>query len=352
VKRILVIDDEAELRELAAETLRHGGYKADAAPDGAAGLALAFEDPPDLVLCDLQMDGLDGYQVLASLRRNPRTAVIPVIFLTGVGGADAIRKGMNLGADDYLVKPVTGATLLATVGARLERSLELRQEAARRLAALRDELARSLLPHELLTPLTAVMGLASLLTDPVAVEADQVPEAAQGILLGAQEMETTITKFLRYAEILTSQPGEALGPAEAALIVGETARARAARAGREADLVLDVESFRSPMTSDHLQALVQELVDNALKSSEPGSPIAVQGGRQGEAGFLHVEDRGRGMSAEQIAGLERAPFLRRNQEQPGLGLGLTIVRRLVAMYAGTLSFDTARGRGTTARVRV
>ena len=140
-------------------------------------------------------------------------------------------------------------------------------------------------------------------------------------------------------------------PALAAAVLAEVARERAARAGRDADVEVDVESFRSPMPKEHLQALAQELVENALKFSKPGFTVTIRGRQDRGSCLLSVEDQGRGMTAEQIAGLDRAPFLRRNQEQPGLGLGLTIVRRIAEMYGGQMFFDTAADRGTTASVR-
>jgi two-component system, sensor histidine kinase and response regulator len=349
--RILVIDDASELCALTVEVLRDEGYEADSAPDGAAGLRMAYQDPPDLVLCDLQMKGLDGYEVLASLRRDPRTALIPVIFLTGMGGSGAVRHGMNLGADDYLIKPVPNAMLLRAVQARLDRSQSVRNEAAQRLTDLRKELARSLLPHELLTPLTAVMVLASLLTEEGAVEAGQVKEVAAGILQGATDLETKITKFLLYAEIQTLPAAEEPRPTRGTIGVPEAVRAKAAGVGREADIEIDVAAFRSPMSGDHLQALVQELVENALKFSQPGTAVTIRGGCDGEGCLLSVKDRGRGMTPEQLGGLERAPFLRRHQEQPGLGMGLSIVRKLALVYGADVSFETAVGHGTTVHIR-
>jgi signal transduction histidine kinase len=160
-----------------------------------------------------------------------------------------------------------------------------------------------------------------------------------------------ITKFLLYAEIQATGAGQALGQERAATVLAEAARAKAARAGRKADIEIRIEAFRSSMSSDHLQALVEELVENALEFSKPHSTVTIYGGLEGEACVLSVADRGRGMTADQMAGLQHAPFLRRHQEQAGLGLGLTIVRRLVDMYGGELAFETAAGRGTTVRVR-
>jgi DNA-binding response OmpR family regulator len=115
MSRVLIIDDSEDMRSVLAEILSAEGYEASAVADGATGLAEAATVRPDLILCDIMMPGLSGYDVLRALRREPQTAVIPVIFLTGVGGSEAQRAGMNLGADDYLVKPVSRDVLLETV---------------------------------------------------------------------------------------------------------------------------------------------------------------------------------------------------------------------------------------------
>jgi hypothetical protein len=207
------------------------------------------------------------------------------------------------------------------------------------------------LPHELLTPLAVVKGLASLLKVEGAIEAGQVKDVAAGILQGAQELEETITKFLLCAEIQTSHMGTAMEPARAAAILAETAQAQAVRTSREADLEIEVEPLRSRMSSDHLQAIVHELVENAFAFSERGSVVTDRARPEVEALALSVVDRGRGMAAVEMGGRERVPFLRRNRERGRIGLGLNIVRKLAEMYGAKVSFDTAPGRGTAVRVR-
>jgi DNA-binding NarL/FixJ family response regulator len=97
------------------------GYQPRLAGSGQVGLELAKKEKPDLVLCDVSMPDLDGYGVLRCLRQDVRNAALPFIFLTGRGERNDLRTGMNLGADDYLVKPVTATELLTAVAARLER---------------------------------------------------------------------------------------------------------------------------------------------------------------------------------------------------------------------------------------
>lgn len=119
---ILLIEDHAPLRENLREMLALDGYCVLTAANGREGLQLAVQDPPDLVLCDIMMPGLDGYEVLARLRDAEATKAVPFIFLTAKGTPPNIRTGMNLGADDYLPKPVSRVDLLKAVRTRLERA--------------------------------------------------------------------------------------------------------------------------------------------------------------------------------------------------------------------------------------
>ncbi len=119
---ILLIEDHAPLRENLRELLALEGFSVFAAADGRDGLKQARTQRPDLIICDIMMPGMDGYEVLAHLRLDPATRGTPFIFLTAKGTPPDIRAGMNLGADDYLPKPASRAELLKAVGTRLERA--------------------------------------------------------------------------------------------------------------------------------------------------------------------------------------------------------------------------------------
>jgi len=122
VKRILVIDDDARLREQYTELLRLEGYEVIEARNGREGVERARRDLPDLVICDITMPEMNGHRVLETLRSEPRTAHLPFVFLTGWNEQEDVRTGMNLGADDYLMKPLVPAELSAAVRARLRRA--------------------------------------------------------------------------------------------------------------------------------------------------------------------------------------------------------------------------------------
>lgn len=122
MKTVLVIEDEPEMRRNIARLLKLEGYQAVVAENGAAGLARARESRPDLILCDVMMPEMDGHEVLRALRADSALRSVPFIFLTAKGEKSDQRGGMNLGADDYLTKPVENEDLVAAVAARLQRA--------------------------------------------------------------------------------------------------------------------------------------------------------------------------------------------------------------------------------------
>lgn len=128
---LFVVDDDETFLKLACHYLDRAGYSVTAFSDGMAALERALSSPPDLILVDIRMPGLDGFGLLGALRSNQRTALLPVVFLTAIRDVKAQRKGMRLGADDFLVKPVTQGDLLDAVKSRLERARVLRFAAVR-----------------------------------------------------------------------------------------------------------------------------------------------------------------------------------------------------------------------------
>src|SRR6187455_1002867 len=128
MKRILLIEDNLEVRENTSEILVLANYNVITAENGKTGVELAQTAKPDLIICDIMMPELDGYGVLHILSKNEITAGIPFIFLTAKTEKTDIRKGMNLGADDYLTKPFDDTDLLNAIEARLRKNAMLQKQ--------------------------------------------------------------------------------------------------------------------------------------------------------------------------------------------------------------------------------
>jgi len=132
VKKILVIDDEEWLREVIHLALKQRGFEVIEAANGSEGIAKARQELPDLILCDINMEKVDGYLTLTSLRNEEPTAAIPFILMTGLADNTSMRHGMDLGADDYLSKPFTIAALYAVVEMHLKEARTLCDVAERK----------------------------------------------------------------------------------------------------------------------------------------------------------------------------------------------------------------------------
>jgi signal transduction histidine kinase len=355
MKKILVIDDEEWLREMIHLALKQKGFEVIEANNGSEGIEKARQELPDLILCDINMEKVDGYLTLASLRNEAPTAAIPFILMTGLADNAGMRHGMELGADDYLAKPFTTDALYAAVEARLKKAQTVRDEAERKLAHLRDNISL-MMPHEMRTPLNGILSNAELLAHSAGnLQPSEVAEIGQEIHNSSQRLEKLIENFLIYAqlELIAADPKNVnalrVGKTEHSdSLIREHATAQAYQANRIQDLSLNLVSLSFPMAGEYLAKITDELVQNAFKFSEPGTPIRVSSSEAFNAVVLSVSDRGRGFSTEQIAQIGAyMQFERKINEQQGLGLGLTIAKRLVELHGGALSIEGKKGEGAT-----
>jgi DNA-binding response OmpR family regulator len=136
MKNILVIDDIEEIRNLVQIVLANFGFHVIEADNGRIGVQMLREQKPDLVLCDINMPGMDGYETLGAVRESSSTAPVPFILMTGLVSRDGFRRGMVCGADDYLVKPFTTDELIEAVMSRLARQTDFQIEADHRAQRL------------------------------------------------------------------------------------------------------------------------------------------------------------------------------------------------------------------------
>lgn len=360
MQRILVIDDEPVLREATTLTLQRKGFDTIEAKDGVEGAEIAMRSLPDLILCDVNMDQMDGYALLEELRKQPATATIPFIFMTGMGDAESMRKGMNLGADDFLSKPFTAPQLYSTVDARLKKTKVIRENAEKKLAELRANLSLSL-PHEMITPLNGIFGLAQVLAECAdTLSTAEVAEFGTNILQSAERLHRTVQNFLLFGQ-LEMQGGDPeylaairqTGTTNLNAIAEARARQIAEKASRLADLTCQTADGTVAMSQDFFTKLVDELTENAFKFSNAGTPVLVEGVPGRGEYLLSVTDRGHGMTAEQIAGIGAySQFNRKTREQQGSGLGLAIVRRITELHGGQFEIKSEPGAGTTIILRL
>jgi len=357
-KRILVIEDEKAIREAILDMLEAEGFQAIGADNGRAGVRLAQEHFPDLILCDIMMPDLDGYGVLAELRRDPIWVTIPFIFLTARAERFDMRLGMELGADDYLTKPFTREEVLRTINVRLAKHTTVIRRFEQQMDALRGNIALSL-PHELRTPLSGILTGTEILSSSLdTLDRKDIEDIVGIIRQSAERLNRLIANYLMYAELEFVDRDPALLQSMQTDLVLSTRRVitaaaalAAQRAKRPKDLVEAHQDATARIMEGHLAKIVEELVDNAFKYSPPGTPVRVASQMDSGEFRLSVSDGGRGMTSEQIASVGAyMQFDRKLHEQQGSGLGLAIARRLVHLYQGSLVIQSQPGQGTTVLV--
>lgn len=341
---ILIIEDEISIRQTLQELLELNGHTVTAAADGLEGVRLA-EQRPELILCDIGMPVLDGFQAITAIQKLPQCRDIPFIFLTARADREDQRRGMALGADDYITKPFTERDLMEAIAARVRRQQPLRERIERLFGERQREIDANW-SHELMTPLAGVLGGLELIESEVdSLKPGELRDLLALIRGGAERQQSLSRKLVLYYELerMKSAPPPAKpSRCEAA----ECAAAGASRAAREekraADLTVRCTPGSIPGFEAHLLAAVAELVVNAFRFSKPGDPVTVTGTRQANRYRIEVVDQGPGMTPEQRAKIAAfTQFGRSQHEQQGLGLGLAIAKMTAELAGGRLLLETA-----------
>jgi DNA-binding response OmpR family regulator len=352
--RILVIDDDAQTLKSVTRLLGTRGFVTLEAPNGRAGIELAQRERPDLILCDITMPQADGYDVLRALKRDLRTAIIPFIFLSGNQGAENVRLGMGLGADDYLTKPFDARQLLDSIKARIERQ----RAVSRKIEDLRLALAQAV-PNEFFTPLNAVLGFSMLVLDSLRagdeINRDDLEDSVQNIHEAGEQLLRIASNYVLFTQLSADETATATLPKEPVAPFGDwepdvarAVRKLALQRNRMKDLHYSFAPAGLAVKKEHLEKLVFELLDNALKFSRPGQWVSVTGLVQDGRYLFRFIDHGTGMTEEQLAAIApMAQFDRARQVQRGIGLGLPICRMLARRHGGTVALTRNHEQGMT-----
>ncbi len=355
---ILVVDDEPDIRSLVCTFLDGEGHTTSEAEDGEEGLRAAEEKLPDLVISDISMPGMTGFDFLGGLRKNPATAAVPVIFITGVKEKNAMRRGMELGADDFLEKPFTSSALLTAVRTRLKMREMVRERSEQKLEQLRQSIALSL-PHELRTPLNSILAFSQIIhEDTETLTKDELKNFSLSIHQAGTRLHRLIENYLLYADAEIAFADETIRGELAKQVTPNTHRVvrsysqdKAKEYDRANDLVFETDDVSLNMQHDHFARIVTEVVDNALKFSQKEKKITIHLKEDGDRVRFSVTDKGSGMKPEHVEALGAfVQFDRKVREQQGSGLGLTIVRKLAQLYGGTVVIESEHGKGTTVTV--
>lgn len=361
MKRILVIEDDVSLREFMIKYfLEKEGYHVITAENGEIGLHKAKHELPDLIICDIMMPKMNGYEVIQALHEYKPTASIPFIFLTAMSDRANIRDGMNLGADDFLTKPFVSQELIIAVSKRLEKKQSTVTAANQRLKDLRDKIT-SVLPHEFRTPLSTILSASNILLDESdTIDKDELREMIGYINTSAKRLNRLIENYLLYISLENTTFSEDMRN-ETTLCTEEHIREcvvnQIKKYNRLPSLVweshLPPSNVRIAMSESYLNKVLEEITDNSCKFSDDNSPIIVSASVENDHLVMEFIDHGIGMTKEQIAQIGAfMQFNREIREQQGGGFGLTLAKRIIEIHGATLAIESIAGTKTTVRFSI
>jgi len=356
-ERILIADDNADMRDYLSQVLRD--WTLTTALDGQAALDIARAMSPHLIVTDVMMPGLDGFELLRELRRDPRTQDIPVLILSARAGEEARVSGLDAGADDYITKPFSARELRARVGSllnlsRARRDAEQQKALAETANRTKDDFL-AMLGHELrnpLAPILTALQLMSLRGDTTVMKERTVIDRQVRHLVRLVDDLLDVSRIARGKIELRQQPASL-----AAIVASAVESTSPLLEERRHLLEVDVpRALRLRADVTRLTQVVSNLLTNAAKYTEPGGRITVSARAIGEQIELRVQDSGIGISREMLGhvfdmftqgrqALDRA--------HGGLGLGLTIVKSLVELHGGTVeAFSEGIGKGSEFVIRL
>jgi len=359
-RMVLLADDDPVMRELASAKLKEAGYSVTTAEDGAEALALLKQMDADLVISDIDMPNMNGYELTEAIRKDETLCEIPVMVITASDQSDAVDRAFASGATSFLAKPMNWSLFHHAVKFVLRasddrRDLKAAKDQAEAGARFKDSLM-SVMSHELRTPLNAIIGFGQILAERFDQQQDNMHnEYAEYIIDGGRRLLNSVSDMLLASDARSGPIGinetdvclgdimeEALGSIEKTLRLAEVTPVQR----------LCSENLEICCDRGLVAKAVRKLVDNSVKFSPKGVSVVIGAAltRSGDLAIV-VKDNGPGVKPELLDKVT-APFeqidMSFQRSREGLGLGLPLVQAIAKAHGGSFRIDSVVNEGTRA----
>jgi signal transduction histidine kinase len=359
---ILIVDDEATQRLLTRDCLEEEGFRVEEASDGKRGLELIRELQPDLVLLDVMMPGIDGFEVCRQIRGDAAIAHTPVVVVSGQEALDDIQTGFAAGATDFLTKPVNWNLLPNRVRyvlrtSRLEQQLRVAKEIAEKASNAKTVLL-STMGHELRTPLNAIIGFSELMTHeafgPIGPQYEEyaldIHASGVRLLNGVNDILEIVSSESENIELQRDEVG-------VSSLVGSVIRKLEPEAKELGiEIVNDVSDKSVSIRCDQVRLgkALFNLLSNAVKFTETGGMVRVSMTvSPNDEIALAIADNGIGISADDLPRVME-PFEQADnslaRKFEGLGLGVPVACAIAKLHGADIAYESEPGKGTTVRL--
>lgn len=360
--RVLVVDDDPLMREIVEANLKRYAFVVATVGDGAEALAYMAENGVDLVITDLDMPVMNGYDLLAKLRKDAVLRHVPVVVITGSEDSNACERALALGATGFLTKPLNWALFVHHIwyvlnNSKRENTIREARRAAEAASHMKDNMI-AVVSHELRTPLNSIIGFSRLLIDEVngPIENEGYRDYAREIETAGRGMEDLVADLFLFSAILSGTQTRndddytvetlVVPPARG---VAEVAKAR----GIKLECVMDQPFAEITCDRTLVRRAVGELVENAVHAAPDGGHVRINASVAKRRLEVTVTDDGRGLSpdlCEQVFD----PFFQvesaMTRSRGGIGLGLTVARGIARLHGGACTLEAAPEGGALARL--
>ena len=347
---ILIVDDVPKNIQLVAKFLIDEGYNLFFAQSGEAALKQINNRNFDLVLLDIMMPEMDGFEVCSEIRKNKTNQDIPIIFLTAKSDDEAIAKGFYLGGVDYITKPFNPVELLARVKTHIY--LRQREKELQNLNATKDTLI-SIISHDLRTPFFNIIGLGELLLNNYETYNDAMKkELIANIVDSSRASHNLLDNLLSWTHIQTGKimyNPENVNLNSVVLEILDFVDGQAKNKNVECryEAQSDIQVFADV---NMLKTIIRNLVTNAIKYTLRGGNVKIRVLKENDHAIIQVIDTGIGISPEQLEELFATKKMKSTpgtENEPGTGFGLILTKEFVEMNKGKIYVNSIEGKGTT-----
>lgn len=352
---VLVVDDNPLIVQVVSSLLASEDYAVYSSENGSQALEILDKTNVDLIICDVMMPRMDGYQFHDVVRKNCELSHIPFIFLTALGDSDEIQRGREAGADDYLIKPFDPRELLSVVKGKIVRCHSLKKMAEEKFESYRRKVIHTL-SHEFRTPLVAINTGAEIILDQQDhLDKKRLANLLEAIRRGGVRLERLVSDFMILQQIEAGITARMFETKRKRCMLHSIA-VTAIESDRE---MLNSENFKITVSilneslevevyEPHILDVLRRLIENGVKFSPTLRDIEIAVYKQEKEGVIEVRDRGIGIDVKR---LEEAIDVfgqldREKLEQQGGGLGLAIAARYLEINKGRLEFSLRDGGGS------
>ena len=340
-KKILIADDNPDNVELLRKRLNSQGYETVAAFDGEEALQVVTRENPDLLILDIMMPKLDGYEVLRRLKQIEEYRDLPVILLTARKEIPDKIKGLDIGADDYITKPFNPQELLARVRSLfMLRGEQQRKAQEEKLTAL-DQMVEGV-AHEIRNPVTAIGGFARRLRDRLPIDSAE-RNYAEIIVNESQRLEEMVKKIVEAAVVsIPSLKKRDINEVIVEALAANQEKLTASNIVVKTQLDQALPSLI--MDAGNMRRVVAHLISNAINAMPQGGALNLSTNRRNHYVQIQVADTGVGIPPKILPPIVD-PFFTTHSAGPGLGLAM--VHKIVKQHGGQISVNSELNQGTT-----